>query len=194
MSAGSPSTRSPRTRSRKRSPIPARSTGAGRGLSGPPRAGLSGRLHPVAGPVAQAARLALGGPRAVGGAAADLRAGRRNPGLQGRGILDRRRDHGDRRRPDLPGAACMRWTARRWANSPCRTRPPRKAAVARIEGSEFAVGSVERKQVRRNPAPPFITSTCSRKPRASWASARPRRCAPRSSSMKVSTSAAKPLV
>jgi len=34
-----------------------------------------------------------------------------------------------------------------------------KAAVARIEASSFAVGSVERKQVRRNPAPPFITST-----------------------------------
>jgi DNA topoisomerase-1 len=34
-----------------------------------------------------------------------------------------------------------------------------KAAVARIQGSTFSVGSVERKQVRRNPAPPFITST-----------------------------------
>ena len=34
-----------------------------------------------------------------------------------------------------------------------------KAAVARIEAGDFAVGSVERKQVRRNPAPPFITST-----------------------------------
>jgi DNA topoisomerase I len=34
-----------------------------------------------------------------------------------------------------------------------------KAAVARIEAGTFAVGSVERKQVRRNPAPPFITST-----------------------------------
>ncbi len=34
-----------------------------------------------------------------------------------------------------------------------------KAAVARIEASTFTVGSVERKQVKRNPAPPFITST-----------------------------------
>ena len=34
-----------------------------------------------------------------------------------------------------------------------------KAAVARIEGANFSVGSVERRQVRRNPAPPFITST-----------------------------------
>jgi DNA topoisomerase-1 len=34
-----------------------------------------------------------------------------------------------------------------------------KAAVARIEAAAFAVGSVERRQARRNPAPPFITST-----------------------------------
>jgi DNA topoisomerase-1 len=34
-----------------------------------------------------------------------------------------------------------------------------KSAVARIEGADFAVKSVERRQVRRNPPPPFITST-----------------------------------
>ncbi len=33
------------------------------------------------------------------------------------------------------------------------------AAVARIEASDFAVSTVERRQIRRNPAPPFITST-----------------------------------
>ncbi len=33
------------------------------------------------------------------------------------------------------------------------------AAVARIEASEFVVSTVERRQIRRNPAPPFITST-----------------------------------
>ncbi|MDB5393409.1 MAG: topA [Rhodospirillales bacterium] len=33
------------------------------------------------------------------------------------------------------------------------------AAVARIEAGAFSVASVERRQVRRNPAPPFITST-----------------------------------
>jgi DNA topoisomerase-1 len=40
-----------------------------------------------------------------------------------------------------------------------KTEADAKAAVARIEGATFAVGSVERRQVRRNPAPPFITST-----------------------------------
>ncbi len=32
-------------------------------------------------------------------------------------------------------------------------------AVARIEASDFTVSTVERRQIRRNPAPPFITST-----------------------------------
>ena len=46
---------------------------AGRRLYGAPRAGLSGRLHALAGAVAQAAGRALGRPRAVGRAAAGLR-------------------------------------------------------------------------------------------------------------------------
>jgi DNA topoisomerase-1 len=39
------------------------------------------------------------------------------------------------------------------------TEADAKQAVARIEAADFAVASVERRQVRRNPAPPFITST-----------------------------------
>ena len=34
-----------------------------------------------------------------------------------------------------------------------------EAAVARINGQNFSVAAIERKQVRRNPYPPFITST-----------------------------------
>ena len=64
--------------------------GAGRRLSGPPRARLPGRLHPVAGAVAQAAGQPLGRPRAVGGAAPDLRARGRDRGLQAARILDHR--------------------------------------------------------------------------------------------------------
>ena len=40
-----------------------------------------------------------------------------------------------------------------------KTDADAKQAVARIEAACFAVDSVERRQVRRNPAPPFITST-----------------------------------
>ena len=54
-------------------PAPGRH-GAGRGLSRPPRAGLSGRLQPVAGAVAQAARGQIGRPGAIGLPAADRRA------------------------------------------------------------------------------------------------------------------------
>ncbi len=40
-----------------------------------------------------------------------------------------------------------------------KTEDDARRAVARIEAASFAVKSVERKQVRRNPSPPFITST-----------------------------------
>ncbi len=75
--------------------------GADPGLSGPPRAGLSGRVHAVAGAVAQAAGLALGRPGAVGGAAPDLRARGRDRGLPPAGILDHRRRLPVRRRQHL---------------------------------------------------------------------------------------------
>ena len=63
---------------------------ADRRLPRPPRPGLSGRLHPVAGPVAQAAGQPLCRPRAVGGAAPDLRARGRDRGLQEPRVLDGR--------------------------------------------------------------------------------------------------------
>ena len=64
--------------------------GTGRRLSGAPRAGLSGRLHAVAGAVAQAAGRALGRPRAIGGAAPGGGARNRDRSLQGAGILEHR--------------------------------------------------------------------------------------------------------
>ena len=63
--------------------------GPGPGLAGPPGIGLPGGLRPVAGAVAQAAGLPLGGPGAVGGAAPDLRARGRDRGLRAAAILDR---------------------------------------------------------------------------------------------------------
>ena len=70
-------------------PAPHRCAAGGR-LPGPPRARLSGRLHALAGAVAQAAGRPLGGPRAVGGAAPGVRPRGRDRGLQDRGILDHR--------------------------------------------------------------------------------------------------------
>ena len=73
-------------------------------VSGAPGARLPGRLHAVAGALAQAARLALGRTRAVGGAAPDLRARERDRGVQAAGILEHPGGvhHAKRRR--LPGA------------------------------------------------------------------------------------------
>ena len=59
-----------------------------RRLSGAPRARLPGRLHAVAGALAQAPGLALGRARAVGGAAPDLRARGRDRGVPSAGILE----------------------------------------------------------------------------------------------------------
>ena len=64
---------------------------AGRGLSGAPRAGLSGRLYAVARAVAQVAGSPLGRPRAVRGAAARLRARGRDRGVQDRTSTGRSR-------------------------------------------------------------------------------------------------------
>ena len=76
---------------------------AGRCLSGPPRARLSGRLHALAGAVAQAARRPLGRPRAVGGAAAGLRPRARDREIRPARILVAGRDAGDAARRHLRG-------------------------------------------------------------------------------------------
>ena len=59
-----------------------------RRLPGAPRARLPGRLHPVAGALAQAPGRALRRACAVGCPAPDLRARERDRGVQGAGILD----------------------------------------------------------------------------------------------------------
>ena len=96
---------------------------AGRGLSGAPRARLSGRLHAVAGAVAQVAGQPLGRPRAVGRAAPDLRARSRDRGVQAARILDDRGRVPDRGRRPLHGAADA---SRRQEARPVRPRTPRR--------------------------------------------------------------------
>ena len=76
---------------------------ADRRLHGAPRARLPGGLHPVARAVAQAAGQPLGRPRAVGGAAPDLRARGRDRGLQDPRILDGRRPVRHRQEADAQG-------------------------------------------------------------------------------------------
>ena len=135
--------------------------GAGRRLSGAPRARLSRGLQPVAGAVAQAAGRPLGRPRAVGGAAARLRprdarsrsSGRANTGRSSRTLRTARRR-------DLRGAARRR---RRQEDHPPRHRHRRarpqafKAALETRAASRWP--SVEAKPAKRHPLPPFRTST-----------------------------------
>ncbi len=78
--------------------------GAGRRLPGPPGAGLSGGLHPVAGALAQAAGRPLGRAGAVRGAAPGGRPRDRDRSLPDAGILDCRSRRVGRRRA-LPGPA-----------------------------------------------------------------------------------------
>ena len=61
-----------------------------------------------------------------------------------------------------------------------------------VEAGRFHVGSVEKKRVKRHPPRRSPPRRCSRKRRASWASARSRPCAWRSSFTKASISAARP--
>ena len=167
---------------------------AGRRLSRPPRARLSGRLHAVAGALAQAAGRALGRPGAVGGAAAGLRPRTRNREVRRPRILVAGRDPGDAARRDLRGAARRR---RRQEDPAPRYRLRRRsrslqagAGNRRLHG-RLGRGQAGPAQSLRRPSPP---RRCSRRRAASSASRRPTPCGSRSGSTKASTSAARPSV
>ena len=180
--------RHPRRHRRTARPRPA----ADRGLPGPPRAGLPGRVHAVAGAVAQAAGQPLRRARAVGRAAADLRARGGDRGLPGPRVLDRRGGvhHPGRRAVHRAADASRRQAAR-------PVRPEQRGAGAGRQGGgrgrarspsarSSASGSGATRR-RRSPPPP-----CSRRPAASSASARSRRCGWRSSFTRASISTARP--
>ena len=146
----------------RRDPQPARARRrAGRGLSGAPRARLPRRLHAVAGAVAQAAGQPLGRPRAVGGAAPDLRARSRDRGVQAPRILDDRGRVPDRGRATASPPASRISTARSSTSSTStprrRRRRRRRRDPARPPASPSPRSSTARS--RRNPPPPFTTST-----------------------------------
>ena len=158
------------------SAIRARSTRAGRRLSGAPRARLPGRLHAVAGAVAQAAGQPLGRPRAVGGAAPRLRARGRDRGLQARANTGRSRSisqtaggralHGapDRISTASGSTASTSTARRRPATPPTRSQPRTGFTVAAVEQQagppqsaaavhhlDLAAGSLAQARLRREP-------------------------------------------
>ena len=163
----------------------------GGGLSGPPGARLPGRLHALAGAVAQAARRPLGRPGAVGGPAPRLRPRGRDRGLQDRGVLDHRGParHGqgrggprpaDRHRRDRSSTSSTSRTGR----APTPSRPPSRAAHSRSRRSR-------RRPCGATPTRPSPPRRCSRRPRASSASRPSRPCRWRSASTRASRSTAR---
>ena len=135
--------------------------GAGRRLSRPPRARLSGRLHALAGAVAQAAGRALGRPRAVGGAAPDRRPRDGDRGLPRPRILGGRRrmlatPRGETFEARLVGARRRRSST---GSTSAATRTP--DAVSRDLEARDLHGRRRRGQAGAAaiPPPPFITST-----------------------------------
>ena len=129
--------------------------GAGRRLSRPPRARLSRRLQPVAGAVAQAAGRALGGARAVGGAAHRLRPRARNREI-------RRRANIGRSSPTCATAAERAFTARlvgadgkKIGRLDVGSGDEAEAFKAALEKREFTVASVEGEAGQAPPLPAF---------------------------------------
>ena len=131
---------------------------AGRRLSRPPRARLPRRLQPFAGALAQAARRAFGRPRPVGGAAPRLRPRKRDRALHLRGILEHLGAAEDAARRRVRGEAGFadgkRLQPRAIGNGEDAGR-----LKAVLEGASYVVDIVEAKPVKRNPGPPFTTST-----------------------------------
>ncbi len=166
---------------------------AGRRLYGAPRAGLSGRLHALAGAVAQTAGRALGGPRAVGRAAAGLRPRTRNREIRAARILVAGRDADDAARRQRSRRAWSAPTARRSSGSTSAPAPKPKTSRRRSRARELhgfdRRSQSRRAAIRRRPSPP---RRCSRKPAASSALRRRIPCGSRSGSMKASISAARP--
>ena len=145
---------------------------AGRRLSRPPRARLPRRLHALAGAVAQAARRALGRPRAVGGAAArSATASSRSRSVPPRILVARSRTLTTPRGDASIARARRRSTARSSSASTSTGRAGRRDAQAAIEAGELhgrvGRGQAGRAATRRRPSPP---RRCSRRPRASSAS------------------------
>ena len=96
--------------------------GSDRRLSGAARARLSGRLHLVAGAVAQAAGREVGGAGAVGGAAADRRPRARDRAVPRPGILERHRDAGGGRDGVFRAPGPLQWRQDRPADDRRRGR------------------------------------------------------------------------
>ncbi len=133
--------------------------GAGGCLSRPPRAGLSRRLHPVAGAVAQAAGRAnrpagCSRWRCGSSATASSRSRNSSPGNTGRWWRRWRRRGRRRSRRGWSGA-----DGQKIQRLDIGSGADAEAFKQALETAAFTVANVEAKPAKRNPYPPFTTST-----------------------------------
>jgi DNA topoisomerase-1 len=131
---------------------------AGRRLSRPPRARLSRRLQPLAGAVAQAAGRALGGARAIGGAATRLRPRAGNREIRQARILVAGRTSEDEGRRALH-RALVGADGKKISRLDIGAGKEAEAFKAALDTAKFIVASVEAKPAKRHPYAPFTTST-----------------------------------
>ena len=160
----------------------------GRRAAGPPHPRPPGRLQGQPAPLGQGAPRPLGRPRAVGGAAAHLRARARDPGLRARGVLDGRGPPRGRgaARPSRP--TWSRRTARR-----SRSATPSRPRAVRAATSRPPPSGSQKVEAQGAPAQPgaalhHLASSSRRRSRSSASRSR-RRCRWRSASTKASSSA-----
>ena len=125
--------------------------GAGRRLPGASRARLSGRLHPLSGPVAEAAGRALGGAGAVGRAADRLRPRARDREVRCARILVDRRPSADRGQGALHRPSRRR---RRQEDQPARRRLGRRGRGVQDRAREGALLGL-RRRIEAGQAPPL---------------------------------------
>ena len=148
--------------------------------------GLSGGLHPVAGPVAQAAGRPFGRAGAIGRPSHRRRSRNGDREVQASGILvDRGRP--ERRQPALHRAPGQ---ARRQAGPASGHQGRGDRQTPRAPRSRPATSpSIRSRRSRFGaiPRPPSPPRPCSRKPRASWASPPSAPCRRRRNCMKAST-------
>ena len=130
----------------------------GERAAGAPRARPAGRLQGQPVPLEARALRPLRRTRAVGRAAPDLRARGRDPRVRARGVLD---DRGRLETPTGRASSARRVPEEgRARSSSSRTRPRRAQAADALDARDLTrCAQVRTQEKKRNPVPPFITST-----------------------------------
>ena len=113
------------------------------------------RLQDQPDPVEQGPARAVGGSRAVGRRAPRVRARGRDQGVHARGVLVGRRHVPRRRQPPPFEARIWRWKGEK---AEPKTKDEADAIATELRAGDAVVASVDKKERRKKPQAPFITS------------------------------------